>query len=112
MEYALQFQSSFSDDEDETFYESFQTPCRQPLSTTSSRQIQSPDSSCYPSDGESTVGNFTDEELDDVDDEVLDYKEASDDPSTSVTAVDPANDGDKSPTREREATLNVKELQF
>ena len=61
MEYALQFQSSFSDDEDETFYESFQTPCRQPLSTTSSRQIQSPDSSCYPSDGESTVGNFTDE---------------------------------------------------
>ena len=63
------------------------------------------------------MGNFTDEELDDVDDEVLDYKEASDDPSTSVTAVsvntvDPANDGDKSPTREREAALTVKELQF
>ena len=50
--------------------------------------------------------------MEDVDDELIDYKEASDDPSTSVTAVsgnavDPANDGDKSPTSEGEATLTV-----
>eukprot|EP00092_Neocalanus_flemingeri_P051267 GFUD01059574.1.p1 GENE.GFUD01059574.1~~GFUD01059574.1.p1 ORF type:complete len:332 (+),score=121.93 GFUD01059574.1:177-1172(+) len=53
-------QSSVSDDEDDTFYESLQTPFGQPLPHSHSypRQlhVQSPDSSCYPSDRESIVG--------------------------------------------------------
>jgi len=46
--------SSFSDDEEDTFYESFQTPFGKPfLKVSQNIQIQSPDSSCYPSDRES-----------------------------------------------------------
>ena len=95
-----------SDDEEETFYESFQTPFGQSLSKIYPKQIhvQSPDSSCYPSDGESTVGDFSDNEYDDVESEVLDNIEVCEDP---IKYVKPANilnlpyDGDKTPTRER-----------
>merc|ERR1719431_1637191 len=54
--------TALSDDEDETFYESVQTPFGQPLTKLPSQQIQSPDSSCYPSDGESTLGEYTEDE--------------------------------------------------
>ena len=106
-----------SDDEEETFYESFQTPFGQSLSKIYPKQIhvQSPDSSCYPSDGESTVGDFSDNEYDDVKSEVLAHIEVCED---TIKYVKPANilnlpyDGDRTPTREREAILTVKELQI
>merc|ERR1719452_108891 len=57
-------QSSVSDDEDDTFYESLQTPFGHPIPSSHSypRQlhVQSPDTSCYPSDRESTMGDYSD----------------------------------------------------
>jgi hypothetical protein len=62
-----------------------------------------------------TVEYFSDNEYDDVESEILDNIEVCEDP---IKYVIPANilnlpyDGDKTPTREREETLTVKELQI
>jgi len=105
--------SSFSDDEEDTFYESFQTPFGKPfLKVSQNIQIQSPDSSCYPSDRESIVSDFTDNDESDDDTvfgDILDNVKVVDNPKT---LIEPVSDRDKTPTREKEEALSLQELQI
>jgi len=64
--------SNESDDEEDTFYESLQTPFGQPLPAPNKFEVQSPESSCYPSDRESTIGEYSDEDFDEVKSDILD----------------------------------------
>jgi len=111
--------SSFSDDEEETFYESFQTPFGKPLPKLSQEfQIQSPDSSCYPSDRESIISDFTDDDDDDSNDDtvysdILDNLVVVDNPKTVIEPFKAIHDDrDKTPTREKEEALSLQELQI
>eukprot|EP00092_Neocalanus_flemingeri_P040063 GFUD01043636.1.p1 GENE.GFUD01043636.1~~GFUD01043636.1.p1 ORF type:complete len:564 (+),score=181.50 GFUD01043636.1:27-1718(+) len=111
-------QRSVSDDEDDTFYESLQTPFGQTLPHSHSyhRQlhVQSPDSSCYPSDRESTVGDYSDCDLDDMKSDIVENSEVCKDPlnyGRPGHIPHQADDGDMTPI-EREASLTVEELQI
>jgi len=112
-------QSSVSDDEDDTFYESLQTPFGQPLPTSQGYQrqmhIQSPDTSCYPSDRDSTVGDYSDYDWDDVKSDIVEDVEVYEDNlkyARDGHILHRAFDGDKTPTKENEASLTMEELQM